>query len=146
LAKPSLVMEHGGGEKLKAGSAEYETIKRWLEDGAPEPGAADPTVTALEVSPRKRVMVPGQTQQIAVTAVWSDGRRGDVTATARYDALNDSVASVTPPRPVDRQGEGRHARSSIRFGGQAAVVQATLPFAKIDKYPDLPKHNFIDEH
>src|SRR5439155_6074028 len=59
LQKPALLMEHGGGQRIKAGSREYTYLKRWLEDGAPEPTAKDPEVTALEVWPAKRIMVPG---------------------------------------------------------------------------------------
>src|SRR5687768_4203227 len=32
LLKPSLQMDHGGGERLRAGSPEYEVLRRWLED------------------------------------------------------------------------------------------------------------------
>jgi Protein of unknown function (DUF1549)/Protein of unknown function (DUF1553)/Bacterial Ig-like domain (group 2) len=144
LAKPSLVMEHGGGERLKAHSREYQTLLRWLEDGAPEPGAADATVTKLEVFPAHRVMLPGEPQQIAVTAIWSDGRREDVTRTAQFDALNDSVASVTAQGLVTAKSAGETA-VMIRFGGQATVAQVTLPYARPDHFPDLPANNFIDE-
>src|SRR5262249_10642445 len=37
------------------------------------------------------------------------------------------------------------AHIMVRFLGQAAVARFTLPFAKIDKYPDLPRNNFVDE-
>src|SRR5437660_12614689 len=33
----------------------------------------------------------------------------------------------------------------VRFVGQVAVAQVTLPYARIDKYPDVPANNFIDE-
>ncbi len=56
LQKPTLVMEHGGGERLKANGRGYDLIRRWLEDGAPEPGPKDPTVTAIEVWPPRRVV------------------------------------------------------------------------------------------
>ena len=62
-------------KRLKLGSPEYETVRRWLEDGAAEPTAKDPTVTKIEVWPAAGVMAPGETQQLAVTATWTDGRR-----------------------------------------------------------------------
>src|SRR5205807_446911 len=62
LLKPTLTMEHGGGERFKVHSREYTMLKRWLEDGAPEPTARDATVTDLEVWPAHRVMVPGEQQ------------------------------------------------------------------------------------
>jgi hypothetical protein len=127
LLKPSLTMEHGGGERFRVNSPPYNLLKRWLEDGAPEPTADPPTVTGLEVWPAKRVLVPGEQQQISVRATWSDGRREDVTATARYDALSDAIASVTPSGLITARGRGE-THIMIRFHGQASVVQATLPY------------------
>src|SRR5205823_10903178 len=42
LLKPTLTMEHGGGERFRPHAREYELLKRWLEDGAPEPTPRDP--------------------------------------------------------------------------------------------------------
>jgi hypothetical protein len=144
LAKPALVMEHGGGEKLKHNGRDYTRIRLWLEDGAPAPSAkTDPEVTRLEVFPAHRIMTPGEEQQLSVTAIWSDGRREDVTGTAQFDALNDAVAAVTPAGLVSAKDAGE-THVMIRFGGQAEVAQVTLPFAKLDKFPDVPANNFID--
>src|SRR5262245_5895745 len=144
LLKPSLVMEHGGGERLPHRGPAYETLRRWLEDGTPEPEATPPTVTRLSVFPPSRVVAPGETQQLAVTAVWSDGRSDDVTASTQFDALNEAVAGVTRDGLVTAKAKGE-AHVMVRFAGQAAVARFTLPFARIDPYPDLPRNNFIDE-
>jgi hypothetical protein len=144
LAKPSLTMEHGGGERLKLNSREYDRVRGWLADGAPEPTAKDSHVAALEVFPPARAMVPGEQQQIAVTAVWSDGRRGDVTTMVQFDALNDAVAAVTPAGLVTAKAAGE-THVMVRFGGQAVVARVTLPYAAVADYPKLPANNFIDE-
>lgn len=144
LAKPSLVMEHGGGEKLKLNGRNYTRVRAWLQDGAPAPTAKDPEVTNLEVFPAARVMRPGEQQQLGVTAVWSDGRREDVTTTAQFDALNDSVAAVTPAGLVTAKAAGE-THVMVRFGGQAVVAGVTLPFAKLDTFPEFPTNNFIDQ-
>ncbi|MFO0821750.1 MAG: DUF1549 and DUF1553 domain-containing protein [Gemmataceae bacterium] len=152
LAKPALVMEHGGGEKLKHNGRDYVRLRQWLEDGAPAPTLpnparkidGDPEVTKIEVFPASRVMTPGEQQQLAITAVWSDGRREDVTNTAQFDALNDSVAGVTHGGLITAKKAGE-THVMIRFGGQAEISQVTLPFAKLAKYPDVPANNFIDE-
>ena len=81
-------------------------------------------------------MVPGEQQQILVKAAWSDGTTEDVTATAQFDALNDGVAAVTPAGLVTAKARGE-THVMVRFGGQATVVQVTLPYAKLDKYPDV---------
>lgn len=144
LGKPAGVMEHGGGERLKLGSRQYDLIKRWLEDGAPEPSSKDPTVTGLEVWPPRRVVVAGEQQQIVVRATWSDGRVEDVTSTAQYDALNDAIASIAPGGLITAKAVGE-THVMIRFCGQATVTQITLPFARPESYPQLPVNNFVDE-
>src|SRR5205814_4062885 len=48
LLKPSLLMEHGGGERFKMNSAPYNLLRRWLEDGAPAPRDNGPIVSSLE--------------------------------------------------------------------------------------------------
>ena len=146
LQKPALLLEHGGGERLQAGSREYHLIRAWLEDGAPEPSARDAHVTALAVWPSRRILTPGERQQLAVTATWSDGRKEDVTATAQFDTLNDAVAAVTPQGLLTAKERGE-THVMIRFGGQATVAQVTLPYVP----PAAPAaaafvpHNFIDE-
>jgi hypothetical protein len=144
LAKPALVMEHGGGEKLKLNGRDYLRVRTWLEVGAPAPNPKDPEVAKLEVFPPARVMQPGETQQLAITAVWSDGRREDVTPVAQFDALNDAVASVTASGLVTAKATGE-THVMIRFGGQADVAQVTLPYTTIPNYPAVPANNFIDE-
>ncbi len=144
LAKPALVMEHGGGEKLKLGGRDYQRVKQWLEDGAPGPAANEATVAKLEIFPAARVMVAGEEQQLAITAVWSDGRREDVTAAAQFDHLNESVAAVTPTGLVTAKAKGE-THVMVRFGGQVGVMQVTMPFATIANYPAVPTNNFIDE-
>lgn len=144
LQKPALVMEHGGGERFKVGSRDYEFIKRWLEDGVPEPSPKDPETAAIEVWPAKRIMVPGEQQQILVKATWKDGRVEDVTATARFDTLNDGVAAVAPDGLVTVKARGE-THIMVRFCGQATVFQVTSPYGKIEPYPAVAVHNFIDE-
>src|SRR5262245_29002782 len=144
LQKPALLMEHGGGERFKVGSRDYQFLKRWLEDGVPEPTAKDPETASIEVWPRQRVMVPGEQQQILVNAKWSDGRVEDVTATARFDSLNDGVAAVSPSGLITAQGRGE-THVMIRFCGQVTVFQVTSPYGKVEPYPQVAVNNFIDE-
>ncbi|MCS7271271.1 MAG: DUF1549 and DUF1553 domain-containing protein, partial [Gemmataceae bacterium] len=144
LAKPALVMDHAGGERLPRSSHEYAHLLQWLADGAPGPTGKDPAVVQLEVFPPRRVMTPGEQQQLAVTALWSDGRRQDVTRLTQFDSLNEGVARVTPQGLVTAQGQGE-THIMIRFGGQAAVAQITLPYARLSSFPDFPAANFIDQ-
>src|SRR4029079_11371519 len=123
---------------------DYLRLRQWLEDGAPAPNPkSDAEVTRLEVFPAARVLRRGEQQQLAVTAFWSDGSQEDVTATAQFDALNDSVARVSRMGLVTAGGRGE-THIMIRFGGQAAVARVTLPYATLDRFPEFPPNNFID--
>jgi hypothetical protein len=144
LLKPALVMEHGGGERLPTGSRGYHILRRWLEDGAPEPEARPPTVTALEVWPARRVMVQGERQRLIVRARWGAGPSEDVTADAQFDSLNDGIAAVTPAGLVTARDRGETS-VMVRYGGQVAVAHVTLPYAHIDHPAGLSSHNFIDD-
>jgi hypothetical protein len=144
LQKPAGIMEHGGGERLKAGSREYDTLRRWLEDGAPAPTAKDPTVKKLEVWPAVRVLVPGEQQQVLVRAVWSDGAVEDVTPLVTFDAINEGVAAVAPGGFVTAKGQGE-SFVMVRFMGQVAVAQVTLPYGLKAEDTGFKPNNFIDE-
>jgi hypothetical protein len=144
IMKPALQMEHGGGERIKVNGREFTYFKRWLEDGAPEPSLKDPEVASIEVWPARRLMVPGEQQQLLVKATWKDGKTEDVTATAQFDTLNDGVAAVTPAGLVTAKGRGE-THIMIRFMGQATVSQVTLPYSKFDKFPAVARNNFIDD-
>jgi len=144
LQKPVVLMEHGGGERLRIGSRHYDRLRRWLEDGAPESSQKDPEAASIEVWPLSRILVPGEQQQLIVKATWKDGTTEDVTTLAQFDALNDGVAAVSPNGLVTAKSAGE-THVMIRFCGQATVFQATLPYASIAKPADFPTRNFIDE-
>lgn len=144
LQKPAQVMEHQGGERFKVGSREYNVLKGWLEDAVPPPVVRDDEVKSIEVWPAKRLMVPGEQQQTVVRAHWSDGRVEDVTFTAQFDALNDNVAAVNADGLITAKTTGE-THVMVRFGGSVGVVQVTLPYAKLQNYPEVPRNNFIDD-
>jgi Protein of unknown function (DUF1553)/Protein of unknown function (DUF1549) len=144
LLKPSLQMEHGGGERFPINSPAYEVVRRWLEDGAPAPRDDDSVVTHLQVWPPARILTPGEKQQLVVEAEWSDGRSEDVTDTAQYDTLNDAVAQITPGGLVSGHDPGE-THIMVRFRGQAVVMQVTIPFRSVVPGPPPAGSNFIDD-
>jgi hypothetical protein len=143
LQKPTLTMEHGGGQRFSVHSRSYNILKEWLEDGAPGPNPQDAHATGLEVWPAQRLMTPGDQQQIVVRAQWSDGRSGDVTALAQFDSLNDAVAAVTGNGLVTAKEPGE-THIMVRFGGQVGVMDITLPYSKMAPTL-LSGNNFVDE-
>ena len=142
LLKPMLAVAHGGGKRLAPDSPEYDLIKLWLEQGAPGPVEADPTVTALAVLPDRRVMEPNQEQRLVVLATLSDGTRRDVTAQAKFDTLNEGVAKVGPTGTARAVGQGE-TNIMVRYQGHAAMARLSVPYAH-DKAFDFPARNVLD--
>ncbi len=144
LLKPGLAVPHGGGLRLPRASSLYATLLEWLRDGAPGPDPKNPAVTGVAVLPAERTASPGETQQLVVQATYADGRVADVTTTARLTALNDAVASVDDAAVVKATGRGATA-VMVRYMGQATVARVTVPYARLARFPDPPRENFIDE-
>ena len=94
LRKVSGQAAHGGGIRIPADSREYETLRAWIAAGMPFGEAGDPTVTAVRVEPRERVLDVRGRQQLRVIARYSDGREVDVTGHARFQSNNDGLAAV----------------------------------------------------
>jgi len=142
LLKPTLEIAHGGGKRLDPDSAEYDLIRQWLEAAAPGPDDAEPDVAGLAVYPPSRVLRPGEEQRLVVLARLSDGTVRDVTDRAKFDSLNDGIASVTPAglARVDRQGE---TDVMARYQGHAALARLTVPFAPTKPF-DYESRNLID--
>ena len=138
LLKPSMSVPHGGGLRLAPKSANYALLTRWLTQGAPGPNPADPSITALDVTPVERVFSKmGDSLQLKVTAKYSDGSARDVTAYARLSSLNDAIASCTPEGRVKAVGKGQTA-IMVRYSGLAAVSTMMAPYSTPGKKQPAP--------
>jgi Protein of unknown function (DUF1553)/Protein of unknown function (DUF1549) len=142
LLKPTLAVAHGGGKKMEVDSPAYRLLTLWLEQGAPGPREEDPRVIGIKVFPEHRLMEPGQEQQLAVIAALSDGSETDVTRDARFDTLNEAVATVRPAGLAKTVGKGE-ANIMVRYQGQSAMARLTVPFAREKPFP-FPTGNIID--
>jgi hypothetical protein len=143
LLKPTLAVAHGGGKKMEAGSAEYDLIRLWLEQGAPAPGQADSTVTAVRVYPEQRVLEPDEQQNLVVVASSSDGTERDVTDQAKFDTLNEGVAKVDSTGHARTVGQGE-TNILVRYQGHAALARMTVPYGR-EKPFSFAATNIIDQ-
>jgi hypothetical protein len=137
---------HGGGQRIAPESEDYQTLRRWIQQGTPVGDRSVPTLQRLSVAPDQRVLERGSEQQLAVLAHYSDGSVRDVTRQAQYQSNEISVASVDSDglvRTFDLAGE---AAVMARYMGQVTVFRALVPLGKaIARYPDFPINNYIDE-
>ena len=106
LRKPSLQVEHAGGQRFRVDSWEHHLLRRWIESGASNIQSTR-DLSHLEVEPDE-IIFRSDSQPLAlkVTAVWADGSREDVTPLCRYRTNNDSVAVVDENGRVTSAGPG----------------------------------------
>src|SRR2546422_631603 len=86
LRKATGSAPHGGGQRFLVGSADYQLLHRWMRSGMPVGKPGDPVVERISVFPRVLALAPAGHQQLAVTALYSDGREEDVTQRAQFSA------------------------------------------------------------
>src|SRR5262249_52940900 len=79
LLKATGQVSHGGGKRRSADGEESRLVRRGVEAGPPASAPNAPGVVRLHVSPADRTLRPGQGQQLAIEAEYSDGSRRDVT-------------------------------------------------------------------
>jgi hypothetical protein len=147
LRKGSAQVPHGGGRRLEPGGAFYETLLRWIADGLPRDPPGAPRVVRIAVEPSERVMAPGASQQVAVTAVYSDGSTSDVTHLAAFQSSESAVVAVDTSGVVKAGPIPGEAAVSARFEGCFASTEVSIPMpgpVPSGTYARLPRQNFID--
>ena len=140
LKKASNQIEHEGGRRLRKGSRDFETLKKWITAGAPE---GDPAIqcVGLEVSPREiKAQKKGDTLPIKVEAVMADGSKRNVTRWCVFESMDDGVADVTGGGEVVFQNHGVTS-VMIRFGALTSSARIGLPYPK-----RIQENTFIASH
>ncbi len=135
---------HGGGIRIRKHSGSYALLKRWIREGLSYGPTHDPTVERIEILPADRVVNRGDSQQLAVTAFFSDGSSRDITRVVDYKANQTDMCDVDGHGLVTIKHMTGTTSVMIRFQEQAGAFMATIPLGL--PTPDLPvPANFIDE-
>jgi hypothetical protein len=127
LMKATARAPHGGGKRLDPDSPEYHLIRRWIRLGMPMGTAADPRVERLSVFPGERLLARGGSQQMVVTAHYSDGTTEDVTRWTQYQSNDPDVAGVEAAGRVAARRLSGQAAVMARYQGLVAVFRVTVP-------------------
>lgn len=147
LTKPTGVIPHGGGLKLKVDSLEYRVLAEWIAAGTPAPREDDPRLERIEIVPSGAILQPGAEQQFVVLARFDDGHVEDVTRWAKYTSADASVADVDDFGHVKVMGHGEGAVTAW-YASHVAAAAVTVPHpAAIDPnvFASAPRRNLIDE-
>jgi hypothetical protein len=143
LRKPTGAVPHEGGQRLQAGSVDYQILERWLGSGAPPPSAKEPKVGSLRLYPSRRVGPPGFTQQLQVLATYDNGRTRDVTSLAQFSSMDEGVLNVSPSGQVTAVGRGQGV-ALVRFEEQAEIATFVVPYSDSVDLTGWVENNFID--
>lgn len=147
LLKPTMALDHGGGQKLDAGSADYQILADWIAAGAPAPREEDARIQRLEVFPPAAVLKPNDTLHIVVRAWYSDGHAEDVTRWVKFNSTEDLVATVDQEGKVRVAGYGE-AAITLWYSNLVAICHITSPLANtIDPsvFARAARSNYIDD-
>ncbi len=145
LQKSTGNVAHTGGKRIDKNSNFYKAILKWIDAGAPRDLADVAHPVAVDILPRQ-ILLEGEnvTQQLQVTARYSDGTMRDVTPLAVFITNNESSAKISPAGLVT-SGERGEAFVTARFatttvGVPVIVVPKNLAFT----FPPVPECNYID--
>jgi hypothetical protein len=137
---------HGGGRRFAAGSLEYETLLRWIDQGLNRGSSDAPRLVDLKVTPRETFLVaPERDLSIRATATFSDGSQRDATRWAVYSASNP-IAAVSIDGRVHGERDGETTILVRYLSAQATVQLALVPERPGFRWQAAKPRNYIDEH
>lgn len=144
VAKPALEVPHKGGKRLDKDSWEYETLVRWIEQGAPASPNQGRKLVGLTVEPAESVLKAGDTQALKVLARYDDGFTEELREKAGFDSTLPTVAEVSPLGKLTVRGKGETV-IMVRFLDRVAVSRVLVPFGLAPTGVPFARHNFVDE-
>jgi hypothetical protein len=146
LRKPTFAIPHGGGERFKVGSLEYNGIVEWIQQGAEYDIPGAPRLQNLRVSPEELLLSGLDSRgQITVTGEYTDGAKADLTHKVQYTPNDESVAEVSPAGEIKPLRAGETAIMVRTLGKALAVRLAVVKDNPMANYPTVARNNFIDE-
>jgi hypothetical protein len=146
LRKPTFSIPHGGGERFKVGSLEYNALLEWIQAGAEYDNQGAPRLERLRVTPEEILLTGLDSRaKLSVAGDYSDGTTADFSRKVQYTPNDESVVEVTPAGEVVPRRAGETAIMVRTLGKAVAVRLAVVTQPPVENYPDVPRNNFIDE-
>lgn len=134
LKKPTLAVDHEGGERFHADSWEHELLRRWIQFGAKKPEKPQ-ELERLELIPSEVLFRnENDTMGLQVIAVWKNGDQEDVTPLCRFRTNDDSVATVSRDGMVSSVGSG-DTHVVAFYGNRIASIPVLRPLSSTEHQP-----------
>ena len=118
---------HGGGSRTSVGTEDYRTLRDWIAAGTPFGDGAAPRVASIRIQPRERRLTMKRTQQLRVTARYTDGRETDVTEHAKFQSNNEALAKVDEYGQVTAGEAPGDVAVMAAYMGAVDVFRALIP-------------------
>lgn len=147
LQKGAALVPHGGGQRLDPAGADYETIRRWIAEGAKRRIEGEPSLVSVALEPTQVTLQPKGKHQLKVTAEYSDGTRRDVTAQTAFQSNEAAIVAIERGGQMTAGPLPGEATLMARYMSSIATCNVAIPVSgDIDaaQYAALPRKNFID--
>ncbi len=144
LQKPTVAVPHEGGRRLIKDSWAYQTLHRWLSQGAHGPDPKDHKLKSLVVTPAESILQPGQQVQVVAKAVYEDGFEEPIANKAGFDCTGTSIAEVDGAGLVTAKGKGETV-VMVRYLGTVAVSRIIVPHGTPNGLDQFARNNYIDD-
>jgi len=146
LLKPTFGVSHGGGERFKVASLEYNAILEWIRQGATFDSPGSPRLKTLRVTPEEITIVGiGATRQLKAIGDYTNDSTEDLTLKVQYTANDESVVDVSPSGEIRAKRAGETAIMVRTLGKAVGARIAVVEKPPMADYPEAPRNNFIDE-
>lgn len=145
LRKPTLRMAHEGGRRLTEDSWAYQTLVRWLRQGAPGPAASDRKLKQLVVEPAEILLQPGGTAKITARAVYEDGSSEVLTDKAGFDSQAPMVAQVDARGTIHAAGGRGESAVMVRFLSSVVATRVIVPYGPPPPLDSFKPNNMVDK-
>jgi hypothetical protein len=116
LRKPLMETAHRGGLKLTKTDDAYRILVEWIRQGCHFDSPTTPRVTGISIGPEthRTLRAPASTQQLRVTATFSDSTTRDITRLAMFSSSDEAAATVSEHGLITAIKPGNTA-ISVRF-------------------------------
>lgn len=148
LLKASGEIPHGGGRRLNKESDNYKTLLAWLQQGNARAIPNETKLSRIQLNHNSRLLSPGESDQLLVTAFYADQSQRNVTAQATFQSNDPAIVSVNEKGVLIAGGLPGETAIMVRFMNVIEVCQVAIPLPNPvaeSYYSSLPINNFIDE-
>jgi hypothetical protein len=148
LKKATDEVPHGGGAILQSEGVDYNTLLSWLEQGVPRQRADEPKIVGLEVSPNQIVLKTGESVELNVRVLYSDGTSRDVKRTSAYQSNDEPIAKVSREGLLTAGKLPGETAIMVRYLQEITVCHVLIPQQEplaADAFAELQSDRVIDQ-